>query len=182
MVDVRWLPVPSFEGVYSVSDQGDIRRDLMRQGAATDRFMSPRLSWNGYLQVRLSDRNHRAMSYVHRLVLLAFSGEPQDGQECRHLNGVKTDNRLANLEWGSRQENMDDSVRLGLTASGKDHHNVSITPLMVRAMRELHRQGVKQTRLIAMFGMSQSHTSAICRRKYWSNLPDEESVAWPISG
>lgn len=51
---------------------------------------------------------------VHRLVLLAFRGEPKKGEEARHLNDQREDARLENLEWGSRSENLYDRGRNGI--------------------------------------------------------------------
>lgn len=46
---------------------------------------------------------------VHKLVLTAFVGPCPEGMECRHLNGIKTDCRLKNLEWGTQEENVQDN-------------------------------------------------------------------------
>lgn len=60
-----------------------------------------------------NDDDERKMCLVHRLILLTFVGPPASGQQCRHLNGVKSDNRLKNLKWGTSAENTQDAIRLG---------------------------------------------------------------------
>jgi len=52
---------------------------------------------------------------VHRLVLMAFRGQPENGSRThsRHLNGDCTDNRLENLAWGTPKDNADDMRRHG---------------------------------------------------------------------
>jgi hypothetical protein len=55
----------------------------------------------------------RRASLVHRLVLLAFHGEPPPGYEARHVNGVLTNNRADNLAWGPRAVNLEDQRRHG---------------------------------------------------------------------
>ncbi len=75
--------------------------------------------------------------FVHRLVLLAFKGPRPDGQYCRHLNGVPTDNRLANLAWGTKSENTFDKVGHGT------HPHASKTTLSlieIRGMALVARQ------------------------------------------
>jgi hypothetical protein len=50
---------------------------------------------------------------VHKLVLLAFVGPNPPKYECLHANGDPADNRLVNLRWGTRSENIQDAVRHG---------------------------------------------------------------------
>lgn len=59
--------------------------------------------------VTLSGKN----KYVHQLVLLTFVGEPTEKQEVRHVNGVPTDNRLENLQYGTCSENIRDTYMQG---------------------------------------------------------------------
>ncbi len=75
----------------------------------------------GYKIVRLQIGDKRLVRPVHRLVLLAFRGEPSNGQEARHLNGNRKDNGLQNLTWGTRKENAADRESHGNTARGEKH-------------------------------------------------------------
>lgn len=107
----RWLPVPGYEGLYEVSDQGHVRsvpRHGTRGGA-----LRPWLDRKGYAMVRLYRGARQKGLSTHRLVLLAFVGPPGPGQQCRHLDGDSSNNRLANLAWGTRSENARDRVRHG---------------------------------------------------------------------
>lgn len=107
----RWLPVPGYEGLYEVSDQGRVR-SIPRPRTSGGLRKAERHA-HGYAQVGLCRSGRRKMFTVHRLVLRAFVGEPQPGQECRHLDGDPSNNQLSNLAWGSRSENMLDAVRHG---------------------------------------------------------------------
>lgn len=116
-----WRPVPGWESKYEVSDAGQVRSlgywreyptgsRVFRPG----RVLRPRMIKKGHLRVALCDSPRRADVLVHRLVLLAFVGEPKPGQEALHWNDVPGDNRLANLRWGTRSENALDAIRNGL--------------------------------------------------------------------
>ena len=102
-----WKAVPGYEGRYEVSDQGRVRSfRRSKQG----RELRPGRMPAGHVSVALGRGNSRC---VHELVLLAFVGFPPPNHECRHLNGIPSDNRLENLCWGTRSENILDAVRHG---------------------------------------------------------------------
>lgn len=75
----------------------------------------------GYLMITLT-RDKKPKTYaIHRLLATAFISEPKDGQEINHKNGIKTDNRIGNLEWCTKQENLRHSWNNGFHPSGKAH-------------------------------------------------------------
>ena len=116
-----WVDIPEYEGLYQVSDQGRVRsldRVVMCAGAVKGTYLSrkkgrllrPGPSNYGHLSVVLGRRNTRM---VHDLVLRAFIGSPPDKHECCHNDGNPADNRLENLRWGTRGENILDAVKQG---------------------------------------------------------------------
>ncbi len=118
----RWLPVPGYEGVYSVSDQGRVRREVGPPRRMV-RLLKPALKTTGYMAVTLCRPGRRQQTgMVSRLVLLAFVGEATAGHECCHKDGDPTNDRLDNLRWGTRKENMADRDRHGRTARGDTHY------------------------------------------------------------
>lgn len=116
----KWLPISGFEGFYEVSSLGNVR-SLDRTVPRVDGSMCPikgqilklYLAPNGYEVVHLSRENKRTAFSVHRLVTLAFLGEC-DGADVNHRDGNKLNNRLDNLEWCTRSENMRHAYRTGL--------------------------------------------------------------------
>lgn len=110
----RWRPVVGYEGLYEVSDLGNVKR-LSRQTTSYNGFaecavtlpemlMKPRLKTNGYLQVGLTKEGKQRMFSIHRLVAAAFLGEST--LTVNHINKTKTDNRLENLEYATTSENV----------------------------------------------------------------------------
>jgi hypothetical protein len=100
----RWRAVPDYEGYYEVSDQGRLRSlrytppRILRGG--TDRC--------GYNRFTLTRQGSQKTASIHGLVMLAFVGPLPEGMEVRHRNGDPSDNRLANLVYGTHLENMRD--------------------------------------------------------------------------
>ncbi|MDE2095631.1 MAG: HNH endonuclease [Patescibacteria group bacterium] len=90
-----------------------------------------------YRQVCLVDGSgNKKYSLVHRLVLEAFIGPCPPGMECRHLNGNRSDNRLENLCWGTRIENVEDKRKHGTILRGEMNPNAKLTADTVIQIRE----------------------------------------------
>lgn len=118
----EWRAIPGFEA-YEVSTDGAVRSMKRRNIRTKDQHDNG----NGYFYVTLFMNNQASHLYVHRLVLLAFVGPCPDGMEARHLNGVRSDNRLANLAWGSKLENAADMQAHGTQPRG-DRHGARTKP------------------------------------------------------
>jgi hypothetical protein len=107
-------PVKGWEGLYEIDKLGNIfslpKTITYVDGRTfTYKYRSRKsvLSGNGYHMMFLSDGNSKECVYVHRLLALTFLGDPVGSKNhVNHKNGVKTDNRLENLEWVTRSENM----------------------------------------------------------------------------
>jgi hypothetical protein len=102
-----WKLVPGYDGKYEVSNQGQIRSYQRRTEGC---ILRPGRMPSGHLSVALGRKNSQC---VHKLVLLAFVGAAPNKHECLHMNGNPADNRLSNLRWGTRSENMKDAYAHG---------------------------------------------------------------------
>lgn len=114
----KWKPIIGFDSGYEVSDDGRIRTDGMRRDKR--RFPPKELRQfpqNGYLTVTLWIEGKPTRLYVHRLVLSAFDKECPLSMECNHKDGCKSNNKLENLEWVSRSDNLKHAIRTGLKKS-----------------------------------------------------------------
>ena len=101
-IKVEWLPVVGFEGLYEVSSNGDIRN------VRTGNIAAKSLMGDGYVKANLWKKGKRKQTSAHRVVAEAFIGGI-DGLEINHRNGVKTDNRVSNLEITTRSGNVNHS-------------------------------------------------------------------------
>jgi hypothetical protein len=124
----RWMPVVGYEGLYEVSDYGNVR-SLARKRTSTNyyieyecvrpgKLLSQHKDKYGYKRIAgLTDAEGKKSStqQVHRLVLMAFIGKPPNPDyHCNHKDCNKTNNRLDNLEWVSQSENHKHAVKNGI--------------------------------------------------------------------
>jgi hypothetical protein len=117
---VTYLGVEGLIG-YAVSSDGSVWS--CRKGGRWGYFLhnwvklKPGLDRQGYEFVNIGRKSRP----VHTLVLTAFLGRCPNGLECRHVNGDKRDNRVINLQWGTRLENAQDKKRHGTQPFGEQH-------------------------------------------------------------
>ena len=172
----EWRDVIGFEGLYQVSDYGRVRT-LTANGRFPIGTMIGSVKSTGYVEAALTNREGiKVYRRIHQLVLDAFVGPAPDCLECNHKNGVKTDNRLDNLEWITRSENHIHRARvLGLVATGENlarrgeiNGSAKLTKAQVDEIREVYRDGrISQTSLAQRFGVHQTQISKIIRGGQW---------------
>ena len=120
-----WRPIPGYPG-YEASSLGRVRSVARvitysngRQYRKSGRILRPVLNTEGYWKVTPGKGK---TATVHTLVLLAFRGPRPSGQDCRHLNDIRTDNRVENLEYGTRSQNNLDAIRNGRNPRSSQTH------------------------------------------------------------
>lgn len=116
----KWVPVPGYEGLYSVSSRGTVRSEPRRiahyrggESVLPARELKPDISAT-YYRVTLCREGKTTRESIHRLVCEAFHGPAPEGKPwVLHKNGNPRDNRAENLYWGTPKENMQDKIRHG---------------------------------------------------------------------
>lgn len=113
-----WRPI--YDGVYEVSDRGNVRRLRAGKGARIGQSLALCFATTGYPVVSICINGDRRVDHVHRLVAQAFIGPP-NGLMVNHIDGNKRNNRIENLEYVTREENAAHAGRIGLVQSGDRH-------------------------------------------------------------
>lgn len=170
MVDVR--PVLGFETHYQVSSEGEIVRISRASGTVIGAKRKPQLTSRGYLGVMLSVGSVVTHHKVHRVVWQAFNGTIPKGRAINHKNGVKTDNRLANLELCTNQENSKHAKEeLDVFRRGEKQHNAKLTDQDVMTIRKIYAEGsTTQRELAKVYGINHSTLNDVVNRKSWTHI------------
>src|SRR3972149_1183071 len=108
-----WSPISGYEGWYSVSSLGRIRRDAPYRNTFAGRILCQSMV-RGYPQVKLSRDNTVVQKKIHSLVAEAFLGIRPDGAEVNHRDANKANNAAENLEYVTPKENREHAKALGL--------------------------------------------------------------------
>lgn len=156
----QWREIPGFPG-YEVSDMGRVRS--WKLGGPGTRLASspsevrPQQGRHGYVRVELCHEGQRSHHFVHRIVLTAFVGPSKLSAD--HVNAVKDDNRLANLQWLTQAENVRRSAGARLTRD------------QVSAIRSRYgRSGLTQRALADEYGVSRTTIGDVVNGRSWVGI------------
>ena len=114
MEQEQWKPIQEFNGEYEVSNLGRVR-SMKRYYGVVGRIMPQTIQRKGYYAVTFHMNNKAYCRKVHRLVIEAFTPNPDNLPTINHIDGNKLNNHVSNLEWCTYQANMQHAVRTGLT-------------------------------------------------------------------
>ena len=163
-----WAPVEGWP--YEVSDRGRVRRVSGQRGTRKGRMLKLRVCGRGYVTVSLSDRERKKGTVVHRLVLEAFVGAcPGDGYTPNHKNGIKTDNRVENLEWVTCSQNSIHAIETGLLVprKGENAGTAKLSRADFDRIIYMLEQGVDRSEIAARHRIRTETVSEIVTGRCW---------------
>ena len=117
-----WKDIKGYEGLYQISNFGRVKSVARfrkgKNGVPTycrERIIKSRTNpKTGYVEICLSKEDNKKLFLVHRLVAETFIPNPGNLPQVNHINEVKSDNRVENLEWVTNAENIEHAIKTGL--------------------------------------------------------------------
>lgn len=117
-----WKDIMGYEGLYKISNFGRIKsldRFILRKTGILSRIKEKILKQNinnwGYLLVNLYKNTNAKSIKIHRFVAIHFIPNPSNLPEVNHIDGIKTNNKLENLEWSNKSLNQIHAYKMGLS-------------------------------------------------------------------
>jgi NUMOD4 motif/HNH endonuclease len=151
---------------YEVSNLGNVRH------ITKGNTLKGRISPKGYLKVVLyydgSNKNYQ----LHRLVALTFIPNPENKPQVNHKDGIKSNNKVDNLEWSTNGENQRHAFENGLQNSrkGVDNNSAKLTEEDVIKIKKMIIDNVSQTNIAKLFNISKSNVRSIQNGSIWSHI------------
>ena len=154
-----WKTIKDFEN-YEVSSFGNIRR-LYLKGY---KYRKPGLQY-GYCSVTfVFNKTEFKKFQVHRLVALAFIPNIENKLCVNHINGIKTDNRVENLEWCTHSENEKHSFDvLGKITNGIVRRKIPLQDIQL--IKNLYISGLSMRKIAKQYNVNQSTISLLINDK-----------------
>lgn len=168
-----FLPIIGYEGIYAVSNLGNVKSLTRPASHPFKKFINGRIlklnfvTKKGYLGVDLYKEGVRKSKRVHILVATAFIPNIENKPEVNHKNAIKTDNRVENLEWATSLENQLHSIQNGLRPefSGEKNGRAKLNKSDVINIRSSDKSLLE---LSELYNISKSHIYKILKYKTWN--------------
>lgn len=170
------MPLPINGSKYVIA-LGEVRAGRWLLDPVTGEIVDKRgrtltaLTGVGYPSLTLDTGSNRTTILAHRLIWEFVHGPIPQGMQINHINGVKTDNRIENLELVTPAENIAHAVRTGLMKRKGEHNPAAkLTEDDVRDIRARYAAGESPAALGQRYGISRTNAYRVAVRQTWTSV------------
>ncbi len=176
-----WKDIKGYEGLYQVSNLGRVKSldryvnyknksKAVRKGVIRKAKIG-----KGYFLINLSKDGVKRFFLVHRIVAETFLENPSSKKTVNHINGIKTDNTVNNLEWSTYSENAIHAHNLGLKCQKGTKNNRSKLSDEIVYKIKFETDKMLNHEIAKIYNIHPNHVGAIKRNEKWSHVVKKSS-------
>jgi hypothetical protein len=137
----EWKKIPNYP-LYECSNMGFIKT-FNWKNKGVERIMNPALDRAGYLRTMLKGEDGKFHTIkIHRIIAQTFISNPYNKPQINHINCIKNDNRVSNLEWATNSENIKHAYKQNrMTNKGECNPAALLTDKQVIEIRSKYTYG-----------------------------------------
>lgn len=126
----------------------------------------------GYFMVCFRINGKTKFFYAHRVIGVTLIPNPDNKPQINHINGIKTDNRLENLEWVTRSENLKAAFKTGIKSNnGENNSKSKLKEVLVLEIRKKYLRYVNTAKMLSKeYGVSTHTIKQIVQRRRWAHI------------
>lgn len=175
-----WKKIPKFNFEYEISNQGRLRslHKIIIKSDGKKYTRKPKVlkqdnNHDGYSRGAISLNGTMIPYKIHRLVAEMFIPNKESKETVNHINGIKSDNRVCNLEWATREEQKTHALKNGLVSKlkGSEIGNSILKDYQVKEIRKKFTPRVYTRKMLSIeYGVSEATIKDIICERTWKHL------------
>ena len=151
---------------YFVDTQGNIY-------GKNGKILKTQRNEKGYETIHLQNKNISLSTSVHRLVARVFIPNPENKPEVNHINGIRDDNRVENLEWVTSKENKRHAMEKLGNGYGQTHSQAQITEEQVRAVCDMIMDNYRSVDIAKKLDIYIEKVRSIRKKQSWQHITND---------
>ena len=173
-----WKDIQGYEGLYQISNKGKVKSLSRLIGSCWRKesiLSNNRLTKDGYVRISLCKNSVAKENRLHALVAKHFIINDSNKETVNHIDGKKLNNAVYNLEWSTREENMQHAYKLGLKkpSRGSSNSQAKLTDSDVGYIRKSYIRQSKEFGTVALgkkFGLTNAAVGLVIRGETYKNV------------